>query len=350
MKNIVYGTFVLMTGMLFCLSLYSPACAVDKVVVIPLMGHAGKSLKNIITVARKNGDFTDPISAVNSISDASADNPYLIVIAPGVYTLSAALNLPDFVDIVGSGQNITTFTGARNDDVLGESFLVNVSYHSMLSNITVVNTGGGHYSTAIHVNGKIHEVSAITYGSTYNVGVAVNGGILENIYIRVTGGTSAIGIRYYGTFTLQHITIRSYGATDENYGVYFVYNTAPSLIDADIKVSGGATSIGIRYNDNQVIDPLESVRISSKNATKSYGIYDFADSYFCPVRPKRSTVYGTTRAIFIKNLSNTPYSLVRASQSTMHGGIEFDSNGNSGTSKCVACDDGEGNALGNDCQ
>ena len=49
--------------------------AQTKVVVIPLFGDDAKPLKNIVTVAKANGNFADPVAAVNSIKDASVSNP-----------------------------------------------------------------------------------------------------------------------------------------------------------------------------------------------------------------------------------------------------------------------------------
>ena len=64
------------------------------------------SLKNVVTVAKGKGQFTDPVAAVNSISDASVDNPYLVVIGPGVYTLTQTLVMKEYVDIEGSGAGL----------------------------------------------------------------------------------------------------------------------------------------------------------------------------------------------------------------------------------------------------
>ncbi len=92
-------------GFLIILLLLAPltVLAQTKVVVIPL-GDDAKPLKNVISVAKANGKFTDPVAAVNSISDASAANPYLVVIGPGVYTITQTLVMKPYVDIVGSGE------------------------------------------------------------------------------------------------------------------------------------------------------------------------------------------------------------------------------------------------------
>ena len=64
---------------------------------------------NVIVVAKSGGDFTDPIAAVNSITDASDDNPYLVKIMPGVYDLSGTISIRNNIDVVGSGENVTKF-------------------------------------------------------------------------------------------------------------------------------------------------------------------------------------------------------------------------------------------------
>jgi len=79
---------------------------------------AGTAAKyaQVIVVAKSGGDFTDPIAAMESITDASATNPYLIKIMPGVYELNywdgRYLNLKSFVDIEGSGEGVTKISMA----------------------------------------------------------------------------------------------------------------------------------------------------------------------------------------------------------------------------------------------
>ena len=82
----------------------------DGFYVIPVA--INKPLKNVVTVAKANGIFTDPVAAVNSITDASATNPYLVVIGPGVYTVTSPVVMKPYVDITGSGENVTKITGA----------------------------------------------------------------------------------------------------------------------------------------------------------------------------------------------------------------------------------------------
>ena len=71
-------------------------------------------LQNEVTVSASGGDFTSPVDAVNSILDASATNPYVVRIGPGVYDLgTTVLKMKPFVSVVGSGQSATFINGTR---------------------------------------------------------------------------------------------------------------------------------------------------------------------------------------------------------------------------------------------
>ena len=118
MKSSTWMTkgIVVLIGALFVLAQVT-AFAANKVVVIPLFDSSCtsgtcKPLKNIVTVAKANGMFTDPVAALNSITDASVTNPYLVVIGPGVYTVTAPVVMKEWVDITGSGENVTKIKGA----------------------------------------------------------------------------------------------------------------------------------------------------------------------------------------------------------------------------------------------
>jgi hypothetical protein len=92
------------------------AHAQTKVVAIPMSGDDLKPLANIITVAKENGDFDGPVAAINAIGNslpiANEENPYLIVIAPGVYNLSEQLVMKEYVSVSGSGQHVIKLTGS----------------------------------------------------------------------------------------------------------------------------------------------------------------------------------------------------------------------------------------------
>lgn len=78
-----------------------------------------KKYANLIVVAKSGGDFTDPVAAINSITDASASNPYVIKIFPGIYDLNGQqMSMKSYIDIEGSGENTTRIKGNINNAAL----------------------------------------------------------------------------------------------------------------------------------------------------------------------------------------------------------------------------------------
>ena len=56
----------------------------------------------MVQVAKSNGDYATVSAALASITDASKDNPYVIRIAPGIY--SEYIDLKPYIDLEGSGE------------------------------------------------------------------------------------------------------------------------------------------------------------------------------------------------------------------------------------------------------
>jgi pectin methylesterase-like acyl-CoA thioesterase len=64
--------------------------------------------QNVVVVARSGGDFTSVQEALNSITDNSPTNRYLVWVAPGIYTETATMK--SFVDFEGAGELVTKIT------------------------------------------------------------------------------------------------------------------------------------------------------------------------------------------------------------------------------------------------
>lgn len=283
--------------------------AADKVVVIPLMSHQSKPLKNVVTVAKKNGDFTDPVAAINSITDAAVDNPYLIVIAPGVYTLTEQLVMKNNVSITGSGEDVTILTGTISSQYAENAAIIKLAGYVSLSNLSVQNTGNAN-------SVKIGIYSYFNYRTTK----------MQNISIRV----SANGTDHYGVYLqnsnviLDSVTINASGASISNIGIQsstvsssgWYVTEHPLLVNTTILATGGQLSYA-----------LESLQTAFDGEAHDEPII------------RRSTLEGGSAAI-----SSDHFFTV--SQSTLIGGVSGD---NPNVIKCVACDDGLGNVLNNNC-
>ncbi len=120
-----------------CSSL-SVAAAHDNVVIIPI--NSARKLAHVVTVSAQGGDFTDPVAAVNSISDAGPSNPYVVLIGPGIYTLTETLVMKEYVSVMGTGEQSTKLTGAIGGGSLdANSALVSGADNAVLSDLTLEN-------------------------------------------------------------------------------------------------------------------------------------------------------------------------------------------------------------------
>ncbi|TFH41271.1 MAG: hypothetical protein E4G94_08230 [ANME-2 cluster archaeon] len=105
---------------------------------------AGRKAKRTVLVSPKSTaaeSGTALLNALSKITDASATNSYLIIIEPGIYDIgSSALQMKSYVDIQGSGENVTKITGTI--DSL-DSGVVRGANNVEIRFLTIENTGGG---------------------------------------------------------------------------------------------------------------------------------------------------------------------------------------------------------------
>lgn len=288
MRNCMHFIVVLV-GILFL----SNTVAAEKVVVIPL--NSAKKLMNVVTVSAKGGDFTDPVAAVKSITDAAAANPYLVLIGPGIYTLTQTLVMKPFVTISGSGQDATTLTGAISSSTVATSAIVSGADNATLSNLTIVNTGGSTASIALYNDNSspvIHSVTA-----------------------RASGGNG-------------------------NVGVLNVNSSSPTLTDMTVEASGGSECYGVSNNNSSSALYMNGVTVIAKGGTENYGVGNAGNSIVSITNSKIIGIDGTHYAIKVDD--STGAAIV--SRSSIMGGVL-----SSGTLTCLQSDNGLTHDLGPAC-
>ena len=203
------------------------AFAANNVVVIPLFGS--EQLKNVIIVAPANANFTDPVAAVESVgSSASASNPYMVVIRPGVYTITRTLVMKPYVDIVGSGESVTKITGA----ISGADWytaLIKGANNAVLSSLTIENTGGGGaYSIALsndNTSPRVFNVTAKASGGNNGRAIENDSGaapVLTNVTAEGSGYHTSYGVFNWGAngVVMENVTARVAGGSSWSCGVY----------------------------------------------------------------------------------------------------------------------------------
>ena len=205
----------------------------NNVVVVPLFDDKSLPIENIITVGLQNADFTDPVAAVESISDATNLEPYLVFIGPGTYTIgSGGLHTKPNVYLAGSGVGVTILEAGFGAGTIDQSAVV--SLNGLLEN-----------------ESALRNLSIVQYGSST--------GISSGVY--ATGFSSMDNVE---------IKVQSTGAV--NYGVYLDSGMI-SIKDSDISVANASVlSTGIFANGGS--HEFRNTEILSRDGTIVSAIYN----------------------------------------------------------------------------
>lgn len=279
-------------------------------------------LQNEVTVSASGGDFTSPVDAMNSITDASATNPYVVRIGPGIYDLaSTRLVMKQYVNIVGTGDHtIIKGTGSAIQDGI-----IKGANNATLRDLTVQNTGVGNYAIAIFNNAAsphIERVTASASGGTYSFAV-LNFNFSSPTMVQVTataaGNTNSIGVYNFSSSPIMtQVTASGAGGTNLNAGVdntnsstpvmnqvtatasggngsYAVFNSdsSPTLTQVIATTSGGTTNAGV-YNVGISSPTLIQVTATASGGSFSYGVFN--DNIALP-KIRNSSIEGATHGI-----------------------------------------------------
>ena len=262
----------------------------------------GTSYQNMVIVAKSGGDFTSIQAALDSITDASDDNRYLVYVAPGIY--SEQVMMKQFVDIEGAGELTTKITFTGSDDkytgtVVGAD-------NAELRFLAVENTGGKTYAKAIYN----HEASPR----------------LTHVTASASGGNICIGVyNYFSSPTMKDVTVSAKNGTS-NYGVHNDYDSSPKMTNMAIRASGGTKSYGV-YNSASSVT-MTNVTVSSSGGTENFGIFNNATSGSYTLEVNNSQIIGSTNTIHNNYYNNT----IRISTSQLSGGVIEDG---AGTVTCI---------------
>ena len=144
--------------------------------------------RNVIIVAPTGGDFTSPVAALASITNASESNPYMVKLMPGTYNIGGdSVIMKSHVVLEGSGEMITFIGGTVStslngipDDPRPLYGVVTMADESQVQFLTVINSGAAAGSKCVaailarDTDATITHVRAMANGTNCNVGIAVN--------------------------------------------------------------------------------------------------------------------------------------------------------------------------------
>ena len=261
---------------------------------------------NVATVAPNGGDYTNPAVAMADLATwcgvPSAANLCLLKIFPGSYDVeSNSVVMQSYVDIEGSGENVTTIIGdVGTSGFVRQGVLVGASNSEIRSLTVINNASSGNDAVGISYEFKspkiLHVTAKASGGTNTNVGVYINSGTspltLTHVTAEGAGGTHSYGIEYVDCVpTLTNVTAKAYGGSNQSYGV-FDSNDAGSHSTIEHSVLSGtngsllSVGFGSAYIASTRLEGSVDVGGDPNNSPPvCAGVYDAAFTFYASTCP-----------------------------------------------------------------
>ncbi len=349
----------------------------------------------VVWVAQSGGDFSSIQAALDSIVDASASNPYLLMAAPGVY--QEQVTMKPYVDIQGAGEGKTVIKWTGGGGVpwmTGTSGTVLGADHAGLRFLTVESDATGTtYATAIHNQDAspalIHVTANASGGSSYNHAIvnisssptmtyviaAASGGsnsrtiynysssspIMTHVSATASGGTTNYGVQNHSSSpVMMHVTASAFGGTT-TYGVHNYTSSSLTMKEVTATASGAITNYGV-INQSSSYLTMEQVMVTVSGGNTSYGVYNLSSTFVTmaqmTVNASGATAsYGvynsgsspTIRDCALKGATNSIYNLSLSSAKVANTLLDGSINAGGGLT-CVGTYNASFTALNDSCQ
>ena len=202
-----------------------------------------QNYQGVRVVAKSGSVYTTVTAALDSITDASDTNRYLVKVMPGVY--SEQVTMKPYVDIEGAGELATklTYIGSASSG----SGTVAGANNAELRFLSIENTGGATWAVAIYNGSASPRLTQVTAnaagGSATNRGVVNNGGspVMKNVTVSASGGSAGCyGVENsFSSPVMTNVTVSASGSTAYNTGVY--NNASSATIQNSVISAGGAS-------------------------------------------------------------------------------------------------------------
>jgi hypothetical protein len=296
----------------------------------------------IVWVAASGGDFTSVQAALDSITDASPANRYLVRIAPGVY--EGKVVLKNGVDLEGSGQGVTVLSSiGSSSDTDAATLVGSGDIGTEVRNLTVANTcvpctsTSVRYSTGIFLSAasssvRLRDVTVTAGGAniTANGILVLDGGspVLDRVTTQADGGGTAAanGI----SVSLASPTLTNVHATALNSGSFStfginLFSATSAMSDVTATAIGGNTARGVNAAFSTV--SMTGVTASaSGGATSNTGLRNAGSGSQFTVRESRLSASGSSSL----SIANASSASARVAGSLLEGPVA-----NTATIVCV---------------
>ncbi len=260
--------------------------------VIPV----NKKIKNVVTVAKSGGQFTDIQAAIDSITDASATNPYVIYIGPGIYSVAAgdSIVMKNNVSLIGSGVDSTVIVGQRTSAAFSPSAGLILASDAEIAQMSIDN------NVTSNAEGGVTGIYTAQPTYMHDLKVSVAGGTNQSNALYISNAAATVqhvklladGSAGYNGFgitanssdvTLDSIEITTFGGTGTDQGVYF-YNCPSTVQASNLNIN---SELAVNTQDSPVL-----VRNSYLEGS-TYSVFNWADS-----DPANTPTY--THSVFVR--------------------------------------------------
>ena len=215
---------------------------------------------------------------------AGPNEPYMIKLEPGIYDLGGAqLVMRNFVDIEGSGRDVTTI---RSTSLFVPANLVLVSapagVEAELRELTLQNTTPGN-GTGISIATSdflLTEVNIEVEAGGSGVGVLTTNSSprLNEVFVRMDSGGSDIGVNIIGggtVITESFVLVSSFGA--KNFAIS-IDSASTAVLERVVAFAIlGDVNFGVVVS-REAIPELNNVRALASGGEDARGLYAFKDA------------------------------------------------------------------------
>ena len=185
---------------------------------------------SIRTVQKEAADgvktFSTIQEAINSITDASASNRYIIKITPGAY--NEAVTMKEYADIEGSGQDNTIITSSA-------PVTLSAANNTKIKNMKIINTapdaGDNEEGTAVLFKGVTAKADSVSVES------------------QGTASRSVIKITAFSNIELNNVSVRSENSSPDkdNKGIAVGGRAVISNLRAIVSGGSWATAVAVQH-------------------------------------------------------------------------------------------------------
>jgi hypothetical protein len=221
----------------------------------------GTHYQNVVVVAKSGGDYTSVQTAIDSVVDAAAGNPYLVWVAPGVY--SETVTMKPYVHLQGAGQEATVITSTASSSAWPptQATLVLASDAS-LRDLTVGNGGAGDSNVALMATAGMTRTLAA------DVTARALGGGVSNHAIVLTGSGTGV--------TLQQVSALAENGSAYNLGLINMSGAAAVLRGGSFTGRGGDYAWAIfTRGSGTTLEAMGVSALGENGSNLNVGLYNY---------------------------------------------------------------------------